>query len=332
MSEKVAASPGEAGPIPGRRSTGSHTCTACSGYWRPPSCGWLVAGASGTAVSYEERGRHRPCRLRRVFPRRAPGSTSGSPRLPSRTAASSTSTASSRARPPKCSWTRSRASKIDQSILGRLLDYGKVTVLGTGAGAGHSERSTRQSRRRSNCAITSPASDAGLEARRARPDLRPECRDRLDLLLSTGFRGARPPPACRQARLRSIRGQPLLEHRQRTRPRLARRLSVCWAMKRACVMRSVSSRSNPKTVRSLCSISAIRSRGRIAIVARDQQHQDTAAASRGSSTARSGAVRDASPSRPRAWRRPRAVSRRSPDNARGRPSGRTSRAPRKRAC
>ena len=52
-------------------------------------------------------------------------------------------TASSAAAPTRCTWTRSKACDVEQSILGRLLDYGTVTVIiGTGEGlrAAHDDR------------------------------------------------------------------------------------------------------------------------------------------------------------------------------------------------
>ena len=61
---------------------------------------------------------------------------------------------------------------VDQSILGRMLDYGTVHVIGTG-GAPATEADDRRtasstctaSRRRWRCATPSPRSSAGIRAR-----------------------------------------------------------------------------------------------------------------------------------------------------------------------
>ena len=64
----------------------------------------------------------------------ARGSSAGPPRSRSPTGASSSSAASSAATPSRCSVEKVESVDVNQSLLGRILDYGDVTVRGTGAG------------------------------------------------------------------------------------------------------------------------------------------------------------------------------------------------------
>ena len=178
--------------------------------------------------------------------------------------------------------------EVDQSILGRILDYGKVTVLGTGIGTGSLGKIDEP--------IAAPlelrnhiTGVCAFSARRREPDHRLERRNRFDLALG-----------------RRLVARDLFEHVDELTALVARSAAAGTAARtRRRLLETVGLPRDEARLRHALGAGRARSRTRCAACPRSPRSARAsgrrsaraissiriAAASRGSSTARSGAVR-----------------------------------------